>query len=886
MARERSTSVSGANPPIAGQATAGETLVPSRRQYLELKGQHPGAVLLYRMGDFYETFDDDAVTVAQTARITLTSRSFGRNGRVPMAGIPYHALNHYLGRLLGAGLTVAIAEQLSAPGKGLVERGITRVLSPGTIADPALLPPAENRYLVSRLVEERGIGLAWVDVSTGEFALTELRGDDRWERLEAELARLNPAELLVPRGDEALPGPGVVTRLEEWHFQPRRAEQALLEHFGLRSLAPLGCEGCGYGVGAAGAILAYLSRTNSAVLPLLTSLRTEFQEQVVLLDARTRRNLELTESFGTGGRRGSLLSVLDHSRTSMGARRLRSLIGHPLRDLAEIRRRQAIVAALVEEPRLRAGLAGDLATVGDLARLLGRAAPGAARDFLALSAALEAVPTIQARLRATGAVALRRLAATVDPCRELSSYLALSVEESREGSARLRDGFSQELDVLRRGAGESGAWLRDLERRERERTGIKSLKIADNKVFGYYIEVTRPNLSLVPADYRRKQTIANGERFVTVELERAAAGARAAEDALAELESRLLATIAARVAAENGRLVELAERLALLDALLSLAEAAARGGWTRPRLDRSDALVIEGGRHPVVEAGLDGESFIPNDCRLGGDRARVAVVTGPNMGGKSTYLRQVALIVLLAQIGSFVPAEAAHVGLADRIFSRVGAHDDLAAGASTFMVEMVETATILRQATPASLVILDEVGRGTSAADGRAIAQAVLEDLHNRVRARTLFATHYLELTAVANDLPRAANLRAAALEQDGQIVFLYTVQPGAADQTFGIHVARLAGLPSAVAARASELLATLADSAALEVAVPELPSQADGEPPLFQLKLEGPAMPLTPERRMATALRGLDLASLTPLDALAWLEREQQRLARSKDTT
>jgi len=871
----------------AGRGRSGASdLVPSRRQYLDLKAQHPHAILLYRMGDFYEAFDDDARVVARDARITLTSRSFGRNGRVPMAGIPYHALNHYLARLLAHGHTIAIAEQVSEPGRGLVERAVTRVLSPGTVGEAALLPEGENRYLASICPLGDRIGLAWTDVSTGEFAVTELSGPRARDQLAEELARLNPAECLVPddgRADDVEVAHR--TRMEHWRFEPARARAELIRHLGVRSLVPFGCEDRPAAIAAAGAILAYLERTNPALLPLLTGLRTESTDGWVGLDAATRRNLELTRSLRTGGTRGSLLGVLDETRTAMGARTLRRLVGQPLRDLSELQRRQAVVAGLVARPTLRAAIISSLGGVGDLERLVGRVTQGlgTARDFLTLGGALRAVSPILASLRVSGDPALAAFADEIDPCADVLALVEAAVEDDPEDGARIRAGFSAELDAARDGAMATRRWLAGLERRERERTGIKSLKVGYNKVFGYYIEVTRPNLARVPGDYVRKQTVATGERYVTAALKEAEARILAADEEIAALERAALARLTRDVTAATGRLLATANRLALLDALLSLAVVADRGGWTRPALEDSATLEIVGGRHPVVEASLEGEAFIANDCRLGGEAPRVLVVTGPNMGGKSTYLRQVALIVLLAQIGSFVPAERARIGLVDRIFTRVGAQDDLAGGSSTFMVEMLETATILRQATERSLVILDEVGRGTGTQDGLAIAQAVLEDLHDRVRARTLFATHYLELTALAERLADVANVHLAALETDERVIFLYAVRPGPADRAYGIQVARLAGLPPWVAERAESVLAGLTEMRPAPSAGPAerdttAPRVAeDGLP--YQLRLDGFTPALSEAERLARALDSLDLTTLTPREALDWLFEQQARL-------
>lgn len=876
----------GKSPAVDAPDAERDALVPSRRQYLDLKAQHPGAILLYRLGDFYETFDDDARTLARDARVALTSRSFGRSGRAPMAGIPHHALNHYLGRLLAAGHTVAIAEQMSPPGRGLVERAVTRVLSPGTISDPTLLPAAENRYLaaVHRLGDRWG--LAWVDVSTGEFAVAELGGDDA-ARLAEEVARLNPAETLVPDDAPEPPAgaraPGHVTRLEAWRWSPDRAAELLCTQFRVRSLAGFGCAAMPAAVGAAGAVLAYVERTNPALLTLLTGLRVEQPGRWVGLDAATRRNLELTRSLGTGGSRGSLLGVLDLTRTSMGARALRRLVGQPLCDLAEIERRQQIIGALVAAPGARAALADALAAISDLERLLGRIAGRGAgpREFLTLAAALRQIPEVEEILESLGSVP----SFAGEPCADVLALLESAVLEDASGAARPRPGFAPALDDALAAVRGTREWLAALEGRERERTGIRSLKVGFNKVFGYYIEVTRPNLGLVPEEYARKQTVANGERYVTAPLKEAEARVLAADEEIAAREREALARLSDMVLAEAGRISTAARGLAELDALLSLAEVAARNGWIAPEVDESDVLEIAGGRHPVVEAHLSGEPFIPNDCLLGGEAARQFIVTGPNMGGKSTFLRQAAVIVLLAQIGSWVPAARARVGLVDRIFTRVGAQDDLARGQSTFMAEMVETAAILHQATSRSLLILDEVGRGTGTADGLAIARATLEDISRRIGARALFATHYLELTGIVDELPGVENVHVAALEREGRVVFLYHVLPGAADRAYGIQVARLAGLPSWVADRAEALLGQR-PAAALPAVAAELdvaPGIAeDGHEWRVQSGLPGVPIPTTADR-LEAALRALDLDALSPREALAWLWEEQEQLTEAR---
>ena len=861
-----------------------DALVPSRQQYFDLKRQHPDAILLFRLGDFYETFDDDAKIVARDARITLTTKNFGRSGRAPMAGIPHHALNHYLGRLLACGHTLAIAEQMTEPGRGLVERAVTRVLSPGTVGEASLLPATENRYLAAIMPDSNRTGMAWVDVSTGEFAVMELPN----ESLSDELARLNPAECLIPddRDEAALTTRGYVRRVEHWYFQPARSAERLCLQFASQSLAAYGCEELPLAIGAAGAIVAYLERTNRALLPLLRGLRTEIPDQSVGIDAATRRNLELTRSLRTGGTKGSLLSVLDQTVTAMGARTLRRMLSRPTRDLAELHRRQSIVAAFVGNSGLRASIMSQLAAIADLERLISRVTQGSvsARDFVTLARNLRHVPAVSRALVEVESAELAALATQFDACVDVVEWTESTVVEREDGTCEIRSGCSSELDRARDQVHGTRRWLAGLERTERERTGIRSLKVGFNKVFGYYLEVTRPNLPLVPSDYIRKQTVATGERYITASLKEAESRVLAADDEISTLEREALTQLGARVTQQAGRLIETARRLAELDALLSLAEVASRGGWARPSLSDGDELEIVAGRHPVVEAGLAGEPFIPNDCRLDRDH-RIQLLTGPNMGGKSTFLRQTAIIVLLAQIGSFVPATSTRIGLVDRIFTRVGAQDDLAGGASTFMVEMVETATILNLATPRSLVILDEVGRGTSTYDGMAIARAVLEDLHDRVGARALFATHYLELTALEGDLDALSNAHVAALERDGHVIFLYAVQPGPADRAYGIHVARLAGLPRWVAERAETVLRELDCASTSEscgqdsrTTKPQGQIVAEGSAP-YQLGLAGVPPSPDPATSLLRDLRQLDVESLTPGQAVDWLWQQKSRI-------
>lgn len=828
-----------------------DRLTPARRQYLEIKAQcPPDALLLYRMGDFYETFDDDAYRAAEALHITLTSREFGRGVRVPLAGIPAHALNSYLARLLAKGFKVAICEQLSEPGRGIIDRGVVRIVTPGTVSEPELLRASENSYLAAVCARGAGVALAYIDVSTGEFHAAHFEGPDATAQLAAELARLQPAETLTPPGSD-LPHAGALTVLDERDFDPETAAERLRKALGVATLAAFGCADLPTVTAAAGAIVAYLQRTNPRLLNLLTGLNTYTTERYLTLDAATRSHLELLRG-GRGERgRGGLLAILDQTKTAMGSRLLRRWLSQPLIDVAAIEGRLDAVAAFVGDGARRRRLIAAIARVADLERLTGRIAQGTAtpRECRLLAASLRRVPEIAREIAPLPALA--PLTHALDPTTDVADLIERAIAD--EGERLIRRGFDAEIDRLLDAAEKAQQTLVRLEQRERERTGIRSLKVGYTRVYGYYIEVTRPNLPLVPQDYRHKQTLANAERFVTQELRDCEDAIAAAREQVAELEQRLYADVLRRIAAESARLQAVARALAELDLYLALAEVAATRGWTRPRLDDSYSLEIADGRHPVVESRLPPGEFVANDCALDPDDCQIALVTGPNMAGKSTYLRQVALCVVLAQMGSFVPARAARIGIVDRIFTRIGAQDDITAGASTFMVEMIETATILRHATRRSLVLLDEVGRGTSTRDGQAIARAVLEYLHHHVGARTLFATHFHELASLAESLPRLRTFNVSAIEDAGRLVFLHRLQPGACDRSYGVQVARLAGVPPAVIARAEQLL--------------RQQDAADAPRDLSDSAV-----------RLLTELAALDVLRMPPLEAQARLHELRER--------
>ncbi|MDR7472511.1 MAG: DNA mismatch repair protein MutS [Armatimonadota bacterium] len=865
-------------------------LTPMMRQYQQLRARYPGMLLMFRLGDFYELFFDDAVVAARDLEITLTSREVGKGRRVPMCGIPHHALDSYLARLVERGHRIAICEQLEDPrrARGLVRRDVVRVVTPGTLVEPALLPGPANNFLVALRPGADGWGLAAADLSTGEFQVTELTGDDAAGRVADELARLAAREVLVP-DDHAdavrslLPEGSHLTPLEAWTFEPHTARQRLLAHFQVATLDGFGCEHLPLAVAAAGALLWYLQQTQRGSLSHLWRLVTYSADGGPVVDEATRRNLELVRNLRDGGRTGTLLEVLDQTLTPMGARRLRQWLLQPLRDRAAILRRQEAVAYLAERTRVREDVRSALRGLADLHRLVSRVGHGSAtpRDLVALAGSLRRLPALAAALAGELPAQLLDLRGQVDAHADVVALVGAALVDSPPASAQdggiIRDGYSPELDELRRLSREGKTWIATLEAAERQRTGIKSLRVGYNKVFGYYLEVTRPNLHLVPPDYVRKQTLVGAERFVTQEMKEKEAAILGAEERIAELEASLFAQVRDRVAAQAGPLLRTADAVADLDALAALAEAAVVGGYARPEITDEPVLEIRAGRHPVVERAQPEERFVPNDLTMSAHDRAILIVTGPNMAGKSTYLRQTALIVLLAQIGSFVPAAAARIGLVDRIFTRVGATDDLATGRSTFLVEMQEVAHILHHASPRSLIILDEVGRGTSTYDGMSLAWAVVEYLHDHVGARTLFATHYHELTELADLLPRVHNVTMLVRDEGQRIVFLRRVADGRADRSYGIHVAQLAGLPPAVIAQARRILerleATARPAPAGESFLPPVPSRAVGA---WQLSL-----PLAVPSEVEEALLALPLESMTPMEAMAALHDLRERLRR-----
>jgi DNA mismatch repair protein MutS len=793
------------------------TATPIRRQYLEIKRRHADAILLFRIGDFYEAFDDDARLLARELDIVLTSKPMGNNLRVPLAGVPYHSLERHLATLIARGHRVAICEQLtSAPVKGesasrgLIERGVVRVVTPGTVLETGLLQSKVNNYIAAYASDGRRGGIAYADVTTGDFAATETDADAAI----AELQRIAPSELLVPKSIAAGVAslPGFITRRPDAGFEFARAKRIVQQHFGARTLAPFGLARSPLATSAAAAIITYLAETQAGVAEQLTRLTSYRPDAFMVLDAQTMRSLEIFESAGGAP---SLLATLDQTRTAMGGRMLRRWLRQPLLDLAEIARRHEHVAWLAANERDRTELFAALENVHDIERLAGRARAGVATpsEVLALRQSLETIPRVRAVLQRDASrfgAAIAALPACDGSLELIRAAVNDELPSRAEQSGIIREGFSEELDSLRALHRNGKTFLAELEQRERARTGIKSLRVGYNKVFGYFIEVTRPNLHLVPADYTRKQTLAATERFVTLELKEYESLVLNSQERIGELELSLFRNVCREIGKARDELLYVASTLAHVDAVASFAQSAARWNYARPTVVDGRALRVSGGRHPVLERLLEDGEFVANDIELGGEDApEIALITGPNMSGKSTYLRQAALIVIMAQAGSFVPAEAATVGLTDRVYTRIGLYDRIGSGESTFMTEMIETAHILHHATPRSLVLLDELGRGTSTYDGLAVARAVLEYIHNhpRLRSKTLFATHYHELTELSATLPRVRNLHVEIAEQGSDLVFLYRITPGVAEKSYGVYAAKLAGLPRPVVRRAEELL-------------------------------------------------------------------------------
>lgn len=863
------------------------------RQFYEMKARYPDTVLFFQMGDFYETFGEDAEVVARELDITLTSRGRDRFGEtMPLAGVPVHAADAYITRMIQKGYRVAVCDQVEDPkkAKGVVKRDVVRIITPGTVIDPGMLGSEGPSYLLGIGADPRTRrwGLAFLDITTGEFIVTEADAASGNAELFSEIARFSPKEAVIPPhfSEEVISGlerRGIlVSKTDREIFEEDEARMLLSTHLHVSSLAGYGCEEMPAAIIAAAACLDYAKKTQKSDLLQINRISTRQHSDRMVLDAITMRNLEVTRSIRTGDENSVLLAVLDRTQTAMGSRLLRSYLASPLVDKTAIDRRLDGVEFFVGHPMVRMALRTDLYRFADIERIAGRIAYGNAgpRDLVTLKQALERVPRIIQTIKGSSSPTPDLIRGTLDSLHELPEIVSLVAEAilddppaTLKSGGVIREGFDQRLDDLRATARGGKNWIAAFQQQEREKTGIKSLKVGYTKVFGYFIEVTKANLASVPPYYQRKQTTAGGERYVTPELQEKEALISTAEERLLALESELFAELIIRLGKDITSIQETARAIGCLDVMADLADVAERNGYTRPLIEDSRRLIIRDGRHPVVEEHLDG-AFVPNDTEIDARTDQVLIITGANMAGKSTYMRAVALLCIMAQAGSFVPATHATVGIVDRIFTRVGAFDDLASGQSTFMVEMLELANILNNVTDRSLVILDEIGRGTSTLDGFAIARAVLEYLHGKGQAgpRTLFATHFHELVCVENDLKRVKNYHFAVRDTGRDVVFLRKLIPGATDRSYGIHVAALAGIPRPVIKRSEELL-----KEAMRGAI----GGSSGRSPRYtQMLLIDAGNEENQTRHPALMrLKELDLDTMTPLDALTALHEIQRSL-------
>jgi DNA mismatch repair protein MutS len=858
-------------------------LTPLLEQYHRIKKDYRHTLLLFRMGDFYETFYDDAKIASDVLGIALTSRPHGKKARIPLAGVPYRAIESHMAKLVRAGYKVAICEQTEDPkqAKGIVRREVIEVVTPGTIVRPSLLDEKRNNYLAAFCEVEGKCGVAVCDLTTGEFMVTQT---DRTETLD-EIRRISPAELLIPESEENSPFIDLcpVTRMDDYLFSFGLARERITTHFGVTGLDGFGLDGMSAGVCAAGANLAYLEETQKRALPHIQSIRTYSVLDYMVLDSATIRNLELVERIHGGGRDGTLLDLLDMTRTPMGGRLLRRYLLTPLLRVKQIEDRQNGIGELLDKPMMRLEVRKVLKGFSDIERLNGRVSCERAnpRDLHALAESMKLVPEVKQALSGSTSSALAAASSCLPDVSDIHDMVKEALVDdppiSLKDGGIIREGYDEKLDELRAVSRGGKKWMADLQTKERERTGIASLKVGYNNVFGYYIEVTKPNLRSIPEDYSRRQTLANAERFVTPELKEHESKILGAEERTRSMEYDIFVSLRKRTATHSGRIMAVAKVLAELDVFASLGEVAALRGYTKPTVDDSKEIDVREGRHPVVERQVPG--FVPNDTILNDRNSQIAIVTGPNMAGKSTFIRQLAEIVLLAQVGSFVPARSARIGVVDRIFTRVGASDDLARGVSTFLAEMNETALILNSATDRSLVILDEIGRGTSTFDGLSIAWAVVEYLHEnpKTKAKTLFATHYHELTELERILPRVRNLNVAVVEKGDDIAFLRKVVPGAADKSYGIHVAKLAGIPVEVVERAKEVLKNLEDDELTSLRQPRIArgARAPGIKGTEQLSIFA-----TRHDSLLRELRELDLNKLSPIEALNLLSELKKKHA------
>ncbi len=872
-------------------------LSPMMAEYVKTKQQYKDCILFYRLGDFYEMFFEDALTVTKELEITLTGKDCGLEERAPMCGVPFHAAETYINRLIEKGYKVAICEQVEDPkkAKGLVKREVIRVVTPGTTLDAASLDESKNNYLMSIVSMEDHFGCAIADISTGDCFLTEV---DKPQKLLDEINKFVPAEIIC---NDAFFMSGVDTEdlknrlgicvfpLDAWYFDDSLCKRTLKEHFHVNTLEGLGIQDYDSGVIASGALFLYLQETQKSALSHMAGIRPYTAEKYMLIDSSSRRNLELVETLREKNKRGSLLWVLDKTKTAMGARTLRSYVELPLIDAQEINRRLEALEELNKSPMLRDEIREYLNPIYDLERLISRISYQSAnpRDLVAFASSLEMLPHIRQILKDFKTPLLTELYEDMDPLEDIAALIKSAIVDepplAQKDGGIIREGYHEDVDKFRRSRTDGKKWLTELETREKERTGIKSLKIKYNRVFGYSLEVTNSFRELVPENYIRKQTLTNAERYITQELKELEDLILGAEDKLYALEYELFCEVRDKVGAEVVRIQKTAKAVAALDVFASLALVAQRNNYVRPKINESGVLDIKNGRHPVVEQMIEHDMFIANDTYLDNQKKRVSIITGPNMAGKSTYMRQTALIVLMAQIGSFVPADKANIGIVDRIFTRVGASDDLASGQSTFMVEMTEVANILRNATAKSLLILDEIGRGTSTFDGLAIAWAVIEHISDTklCGAKTLFATHYHELTELEGKISGVNNYCIAVKEKGDDIVFLRKIVKGGADKSYGIQVAKLAGVPDSVIRRAKELVEELSD-ADITAAVKDLTSSSKKKQKIVYDQVDMAQMSLfdtVQDNDIVEEIRNLDMSHLTPMEAMNILYNLQNKI-------
>jgi DNA mismatch repair protein MutS len=862
-------------------------LTPLMRQYHDIKKNYPDCIVFFRLGDFYEMFGQDAIVASNILQITLTSRDKGKEDPTPMCGVPYFAAETYISKLIKAGHKVAICEQVEDPkeAKGIVKREVVKVYTPGTFQPEN---PKENNYIIGFTQKENIFGFAVADITTGEFFVYQSHGN-----LEDEITRFEPKEILFPHTLKnntsiinSLNG-FYLTPYDDWYFDYLEAYRKLLNHFKVTSLEGYGCEGMVVAISAAGALLNYLEETQKSTT-VFKKIKVLRRETHMVLDANTQKNLEITRNMRDGGKEGSLLGVIDHTLTPMGGRLLRSWLLNPLLDIEEIRERQDAISSLVEDKGRLSKIQALLKGISDIERLKSKIDTGTAnaRDLLSLRNSLEKLPPLKELLGEYNNERIKHLSGQIDVLSQISSLIKDAIVDdpplSIKDGGLIKKGFNPEIDELREISGSGKDFIASLQARERERTGISSLKVGYNKVFGYYIEVTRPNLSQVPPDYIRKQTLLSGERFITPELKEYEAKVLGAEERLKNLEYEIFVGIRDNISKHTERLQKTSSAIAEIDVLQGFAFAAHKYNYERPIVDDGDVIQITEGRHPVIERVLTGEKFVPNNVLIDTGSNNILIITGPNMAGKSTYLRQVALIVLLAQIGSFIPAKEARIGIVDRIFTRIGASDILTKGQSTFMVEMIETANILNNATNRSLILLDEIGRGTSTFDGISIAWAVVEYIAKKLKARTLFATHFHELTELALCLDGIKNLNVAVREWGDEIIFLRKIEEGSADKSYGIQVARLAGLPEETISRAKEVLANLEKSELNELGAPRLAytSKSDSKEMVERRQLD---LFTTQADPVIKEILGLDVLNMTPIEALNKLFELRRRLSNNK---